>query len=325
MSGRQLSPPYTPRHPFKPNNHFTNGNDSLCSPGDRYSNSGDNYTTPGDLSFNNDYYNLADPLSTSGDSLATLDPLTTPLDPLATPLDPLQHLTDQLRSVLDFSRLPPLEEPLSPPASPPLMGAPLLPSLPRLPLFSRCPYTNQAQLWGLQEPPRAPLGLPSFREHAHAPGRPWNSSPPSPPAASSKPSLDTILCTSLVALTNKQREGKYWFKSGCPTPDPRWPAGQQLMVGPIPGDCDYAELRTAFLSHGQTCHLFIQNNQAWLERNQEKFGPRQVKFGYVVYSDAEAAEALYRQGSVLVRRASGQRIQVRVKRMDGLPAQFNRN
>ena len=121
----------------------------------------------------------------------------------------------------------------------------------------------------------------------------------------------------LVVLTTKRREGKYWFKSGCPTPDPRWPAVQQLMVilvklsytlkmdlcqtynnwnlieaGPIPGDCDYSELRTAFLSHGQTCHLFIQNNQvkyqfyfdfvletlfqAWLERNQEKFGSRQV-------------------------------------------------
>ena len=69
------------------------------------------------------------------------------------------------------------------------------------------------------------------------------------------------------------------------------------QAGPIPGDCDYSELRTAFLSHGQTCHLFIQvqnthkiyiialnyvlvilsqNNQAWLERNQEKFGSRQV-------------------------------------------------
>ena len=78
-----------------------------------------------------------------------------------------------------------------------------------------------------------------------------------------------------------------------------------------------------------------------------------MKFGYVVYSDGEAAEALYRQGSVLVRRAGGQRMQVgcwpswwwpiwccmvrfvvvlpqrgsqvRVKRMDGLPAQFDRN
>ena len=116
-----------------------------------------------------------------------------------------------------------------------------------------------------------------------------------------------------------------------------------IEAGPIPGDCDYSELRTAFLSHGQTCHLFIQNNQvkyqfyfdfvletlfqAWLERNQEKFGSRQVfiesrqlwfidcfflqvKFGYVVFTEAETAERLYRQGSVVVRRASGERIQV---------------
>jgi len=318
MSGHQLSPPCTPRHEFK-SNDLMNGNDCLSSPGDRHPTSGDHCTSSSGYSSNNDHYYLADPLSTSGDSLsAPLDHLAAPLDLLAAPLDPLQQLTDRLRSVLDFSRLP-----LSPPASPPLHT--FLPSLPRLPLFSRCPYTNQAQLWGLQEPPRAPWGLRPPMEHAPAPGRPWNVTPPSPPAAGSKPSLDTILCTSLVALTNKQREGKYWFKSGCPTPDPRWPAGQQLMVGPIPGDCDYAELRTAFLSHGQTCHLFIQNNQAWLERNQEKFGPRQVKFGYVVYSDGEAAEALYRQGSVLVRRAGGQRMQVRVKRMDGLPAQFDRN
>ena len=113
-----------------------------------------------------------------------------------------------------------------------------------------------------------------------------------------------------MALTNKQGEGKYWFKSGCPTPDPRWPAGQQLMIGPIPGDVDYAELRAAFLTHGHTCHLFIQNNQAWLERNREKFGPWQVKFGYVVYSEEGTAGWLHGQGSVLVRRASGQRCQV---------------
>jgi hypothetical protein len=85
-----------------------------------------------------------------------------------------------------------------------------------------------------------------------------------------------------VALTNKQGEVKHWFKSGCPTPDTRWPAGQQLMIGPIPGDVDYAELRATLLTHGHTCHLFIQNNQAWLGRNQEKFSMRQVKFGYVV-------------------------------------------
>jgi len=242
----------------------------------------------------------------------------------------LDHLSAQLQSVLDFSRLPSLEEALSPSGSPPLP-----PSPPPLPLFSRCPFTNQAQLWGLQEasrpPSRAPLHpLPLHPRDLYGPSislrRPWpTASPPSPPAASSKPSLDAILCTSLVALANKHREGKYWFKSGCPTPDPRWPAVQQLMAGPIPGDCDYSELRTAFLSHGQTCHLFIQNNQAWLERNQEKFGSRQVKFGYVVFTEAETAERLFRQGGIVVRRASGERIQVRVKRMDGLPAQFYRS
>ena len=89
--------------------------------------------------------------------------------------------------------------------------------------------------------------------------------------------------------------------------------------------------------------LFSQNNQAWLERNQEKFGSRQViqvivdisfvqwliiiiktsillstdfischkvKFGYVVFTEAETAERLFRQGGVVVRRASGERIQV---------------
>jgi len=240
----------------------------------------------------------------------------------------LNHLSAQLRSVLDFSRLPTLEEALSPSGSPPLP-----PSPPPLPLFSRCPATNQAQIWGLQESSRTPGRIPLHPlppRDLYGPSlslrRPWpTNNLPSPPAASSKPSLDGILCTSLVALTNKHREGKYWFKSGCPTPDPRWPPVQQLMAGPIPGDCDYSELRTAFLSHGQTCHLFVQNNQAWLERNQEKFGSRQVKFGYVVFTEAETAERLFRQGGVIVRRASGERIQVRVKRMDGLPAQFYRS
>ena len=71
--------------------------------------------------------------------------------------------------------------------------------------------------------------------------------------------------------------------------------------------------------------------QAWLERNQEKFGSRQVivqnigvptiltflpqvKFGYVVFTEAETAERLFRQGGVVVRRASGERIQVRLWR-----------
>ena len=59
-----------------------------------------------------------------------------------------------------------------------------------------------------------------------------------------KPSLDDVQDDSAVAMTNKHGKGKYWFKSGCPTPDPRWPARQQLMIGPIPGDVEYATLRS---------------------------------------------------------------------------------
>ena len=72
----------------------------------------------------------------------------------------------------------------------------------------------------------------------------------------------------------------------------------------------FTSSRSAFLSKGHTIHLFIQNNQAWLEKNQEKFGKKQVKFGYVVFTEAETAERLFRQGGVVVRRASGERIQV---------------
>jgi len=133
-----------------------------------------------------------------------------------------------------------------------------------------------------------------------------------------KPSLDEVQDDSLVAMTNKHGKGKYWFKSGCPTPDPRWPARQQLMIGPIPGDVEYATLRSAFLSKGHTIHLFIQNNQAWLEKNQEKFGKKQVKFGYVVYTEPEVARRLYTQGHVMVGHA-----RVAVKEMDGQPALFN--
>jgi len=70
-------------------------------------------------------------------------------------------------------------------------------------------------------------------------------------------------------------------------------------------------LRSAFLSKGHTIHLFIQNNQ-------EKFGKKQVKFGYVVYTEPEVARRLLSQGHVLVGHA-----RVAVKEMDGQPALFN--
>jgi len=151
--------------------------------------------------------------------------------------------------------------------------------------------------------------MPTFEEAKPMPAR--------KPVAPTKPSLDEVKDDSLVAMTNKHGKGKYWFKSGCPTPDPRWCAKQQLMIGPIPGDVEYATLRSAFLSKGHTIHLFIQNNQAWLEKNQEKFGKKQVKFGYVVYTEPEVARRLLAAGYVLVGHAK-----VAVKEMDGQPAMF---
>jgi len=145
--------------------------------------------------------------------------------------------------------------------------------------------------------------------------------PPANPKPSknvvAKLSLDDVKDDSAVAMNNKHGKGKYWFKSGSPTPDPRWQSCQQLMIGPIPGDVEYSTLRSAFLSKGHTIHLFIQNNQAWLEKNQEKFGKKQVKFGYVVYTDSSVASRLLAQGYVVVGYAK-----VAVKEMDGQPAQF---
>jgi len=158
-------------------------------------------------------------------------------------------------------------------------------------------------------PPPVSRPLPTFEESKPLPVK--------KPLAASKPSLDEVKDDSLVAMTNKHGKGKYWFKSGCPTPDPRWCAKQQLMIGPIPGDVEYATLRSAFLSKGHTIHLFIQNNQAWLEKNQEKFGKKQVKFGYVVYTEPEVARRLLAAGHVLVGHA-----RVAVKEMDGQPALF---
>ena len=122
-----------------------------------------------------------------------------------------------------------------------------------------------------------------------------------------KASLDDIKDTSVTALNNKQGKGKYWFKSSCPTPDPRWPEALQLMIGPVPVDLDNAQLRTALVAMGRTIHIFIQNKAAWLEKNQ-------VKFGYVVYTDAAVPFGLLESGGIIVGKTK-----IRVKAMDGRP------
>jgi hypothetical protein len=211
-------------------------------------------------------------------------------------------------------------------------------NIPRLPLFSRCPITNQARL---EDPrdlmenklQRIPFNSISNVSFLGDPGSrslnsSWSQVSQDQESAARlkstrdrlsvhKPSLDEVRDNSLVALTNKFGKGKYWFKSACPTPDPRWSAEQQLMIGPIPGDVEYAQLRSAFLAQGHTLHLFIQNNQGWLEKNQEKFGAKHVKFGYVVYTERETAMRLLIAGYVPVGT-----VKIRVKEMDGKPALF---
>ena len=188
----------------------------------------------------------------------------------------------------------------------------------RRPLYERCPRTNKAYLdTGLQnaanKAQQQHLSLRTAQENEGVLSAAKNALNPV------KPSLDDVKDTSIVALTNKRGKGKYWFKSRCPTPDPRWSSRQQLMIGPIPWDVEYATLRSEFLSKGHTIHLFIQDNQAWLEKNQEKFGKKQVKFGYVVYTEQEVARRLLSQGYVMVGHAK-----VAVKEMDGQPAPGSR-
>jgi len=54
-----------------------------------------------------------------------------------------------------------------------------------------------------------------------------------------------------------------------------------------------------------------------LEKNQEKFGAKHVKFGYVVYTERETAMRLLIAGYVPVGT-----VKIRVKEMDGKPALF---
>lgn len=63
--------------------------------------------------------------------------------------------------------------------------------------------------------------------------------------------------------------------------------------------------------------LTLLQFQGWLEKNQEKFGAKHVKFGYVVYTERETAMRLLIAGYVPVGT-----VKIRVKEMDGKPALF---
>ena len=62
--------------------------------------------------------------------------------------------------------------------------------------------------------------------------------------------------TASSTCINKHLMAKYRFNAKCPTPDPRWGANQQLMIGPIPGKTEYGTLRSAFLTKGMHWKYF---------------------------------------------------------------------
>ena len=122
---------------------------------------------------------------------------------------------------------------------------------------------------------------------------------------------------------NKWKQQRGWnFKSSCPHPDPRWCPEQQLMIGPIPGDLQCQVISAAFARKGPIHWIFIQDNQAWLIKNKEKFTnegrmERFVKFGYVVYTKVMVARRLLDIGFVMVGDTK-----VAVKEMDGKPRRW---
>ena len=132
--------------------------------------------------------------------------------------------------------------------------------------------------------------------------------PNSDAAASSPTSGDVLSCTrgSSESGTEKNVGRPYIFRPGHPTPDPRWPAEQQLMIGPMPLSVEYTEARSALMPYGgYILRLFISPNLVVI--NEDVF-----KFGYIVYSHADIASRLIAGGFVIV---GG--IKVAVKKMDG--------
>jgi len=104
----------------------------------------------------------------------------------------------------------------------------------------------------------------------------------------------------------------YRFKAKDPTPDPRYPGDQQLMIGPIPGhiehDTIYNNLRSIFQSRGPVCFMFVHKSAV---KDAESGNP--VKFGYVVFAEKGAAQKVLKEGHVTF----GGGFKIKVKPMKG--------
>lgn len=91
----------------------------------------------------------------------------------------------------------------------------------------------------------------------------------------------------------------YRFRSKSPRPDTRFPADQQLVIGPIPGNLEhdviYNSLRGIFQSRGAVCFMFVHKSAV-----KDDISGKQVKFGYVVFAEKGTAQKVMREGSVSI-------------------------
>jgi len=89
----------------------------------------------------------------------------------------------------------------------------------------------------------------------------------------------------------------YRFRASNPEHDPRYPADQQMMVGPIPGHLDhdtiYNSLRSIFQARGPVCFMFLHKS-AVKDNNTGK----PVKFGYVVFAEKGVAQKVLKVGTI---------------------------
>jgi len=114
--------------------------------------------------------------------------------------------------------------------------------------------------------------------------------------------------TVAVKVSESALASGYRFKSKEPSPDPRYPKDQQLMIGPIPGqlehDLIYNNLRSIFQSRGPVCFMFIHKSAV---RDLES--GNSVKFGYVVFAEKGVAQKVSSEGHVTF--GGGHRIKVK--------------
>ena len=115
-------------------------------------------------------------------------------------------------------------------------------------------------------------------------------------------SFEAYATPKIVKLVKKPGlGGRYKFdpSTSSPTPDPRWPSDQQVMLGPISENLakllSYSEhLKTLYGQvgvFGKVCHLFLQKSG---------YNGRITSYGYVVFTDKTSAKALLRSNAVFL-------------------------